>query len=63
MENDYYDISHKIFVDSVLEKYNFSNDYKEAGGWGCRPRECSPGGRGGGVGRGDRTAVNGTALD
>jgi FkbM family methyltransferase len=35
MENDYYDISHKIFVDSVLEKYNFYNDYKEAGGWGC----------------------------
>jgi FkbM family methyltransferase len=35
MENDYYDISHKMFVDSVLEKYNFYNDYKEAGGWGC----------------------------
>jgi len=35
MENDYYDISHKMFVDSVLKKYNFYNDYKEAGGWGC----------------------------
>ena len=35
MENDYYDISHKLYVDSVLEKYNFYNDYKEAGGWGC----------------------------
>ena len=35
MENDYHDISHKNYVDSILKKYNFYNDYKEAGGWGC----------------------------
>jgi FkbM family methyltransferase len=34
MENDYHDFSHKIYVDSVLIKNNFYNDYKEAGGWG-----------------------------
>ena len=34
MENDYYDISHKSYVDSILRKYNFYTDYKEAGGWG-----------------------------
>jgi len=35
MENDYHNISHKEYVDSVLKKYNFVNDYSEAGGWGC----------------------------
>jgi len=35
MENDYNDISHKNYVDSILTKYNFYNDYKESGGWGC----------------------------
>ena len=35
MENDYYDIQHKKFVDATLKQYNFYNDYKEAGGWGC----------------------------
>jgi hypothetical protein len=35
MENDYHNISHKEYVDSILRKYNFYNDYKEAGGWGC----------------------------
>ena len=35
MENDYHDISHKNYVDSILKKYNFYNDYKEVGGWGC----------------------------
>ena len=35
MENDYYDISHKQYVDEILNKYNFYNDYKEAGGLGC----------------------------
>lgn len=34
MENDYHNFSHKIYVDSVLIKNNFYNDYKEAGGWG-----------------------------
>ena len=35
MENDYYDIRHKEFVDATLKQYNFYNDYHEAGGWGC----------------------------
>jgi hypothetical protein len=35
MENDYHDISHKEFVDSILKKYSFYNEYTEAGGWGC----------------------------
>jgi FkbM family methyltransferase len=35
MENDYNNISHKKYVDSVLKEYKFYNEYKEAGGWGC----------------------------
>jgi len=35
MENDYTDISHKNFVDSVLIKNGFQVDYQEKGGWGC----------------------------
>jgi len=35
MENDYYDISHKKYVDSVLTQHNFMVDYSECGGWGC----------------------------
>jgi FkbM family methyltransferase len=35
MENDYNNISHKNYVDSVLKEYKFYNEYKEAGGWGC----------------------------
>lgn len=35
MENDYHDLSHKNYVDSILQQYNFYNDYTEAGGWGC----------------------------
>lgn len=35
MENDYHDISHKLFVDSTLKQNNFYNCYREAGGWGC----------------------------
>jgi hypothetical protein len=34
MENDYYDISKKIFVDEVLIKNHFYRDYVECGGWG-----------------------------
>ena len=34
MENDYYNIEHKKFVDSVLLQNNFVNVYKEGGGWG-----------------------------
>lgn len=35
MENDYLDISHKNYVDSILNKYNFRRIYTEGGGWGC----------------------------
>jgi FkbM family methyltransferase len=35
MENDYRDISHKDYVDSILKQYNFYVDYTESGGWGC----------------------------
>ena len=35
MENDYNNITHKNYVDSVLKDYKFYNEYKEAGGWGC----------------------------
>jgi hypothetical protein len=33
MENDYHDISHKNYVDEILLKNNFTNQYTEAGGW------------------------------
>jgi FkbM family methyltransferase len=34
MENDYWDINKKKFVDNILKSYNFVPDYQEAGGWG-----------------------------
>ena len=34
MENDYYDISKKNYVDEILMKNNFYVDYQESGGWG-----------------------------
>ena len=34
MENDYHDLSHKIYIDDVLCKNNFYNIYKHKGGWG-----------------------------
>lgn len=34
MENDYYEITHKEYVDEILTKNNFYRDYSEAGGWG-----------------------------
>jgi FkbM family methyltransferase len=34
MENDYNDISHKIYIDEVLKSKCFSVDYTESGGWG-----------------------------
>jgi FkbM family methyltransferase len=34
MENDYWDISHKNYIDSILTKHNFYVDYSEVGGWG-----------------------------
>lgn len=34
MENDYWNITHKNYVDEVLLKNNFYVDYQEAGGWG-----------------------------
>ena len=34
MENDYWDINKKNFVDNILKSYNFVPDYQEVGGWG-----------------------------
>ncbi|CAB4935240.1 unannotated protein [freshwater metagenome] len=34
MENDYWDISQKNYIDEILVKNNFSVDYTERGGWG-----------------------------
>ena len=34
MENDYHDISNKIYIDNVLLHKNFTLDYVEGGGWG-----------------------------
>jgi FkbM family methyltransferase len=34
MENDYYDISKKIYVNDILIQNNFNIDYVESGGWG-----------------------------
>ena len=34
MENDYNNIEHKEYVDSVMKKYNFYRVYSESGGWG-----------------------------
>lgn len=34
MENDYTDITHKQYIDSVLHANNFYVDYVEGGGWG-----------------------------
>lgn len=35
MENDYTDINHKNFVNTILRTNNFYRDYVEVGGWGC----------------------------
>jgi len=34
MENDYFDISKKNYIDEILLKNNFITDYTECGGWG-----------------------------
>lgn len=34
MENDYWDISKKNYIDEILTQNNFSVDYVECGGWG-----------------------------
>jgi hypothetical protein len=34
MENDYKDITHKNYIDSILKEHNFYVDYSECGGWG-----------------------------
>ena len=34
MENDYYDLYKKKYIDDVLKKNNFYVDYVESGGWG-----------------------------
>lgn len=33
MENDYYDISHKQYIDNKLKEYEFKREYVESGGW------------------------------
>jgi FkbM family methyltransferase len=38
MENDYWDISKKNYIDEILKKNNFFVDYTQCGGWGpCEP--------------------------
>ena len=34
MENDYYNIEHKNYIDEIMIKNGFYNDYRESGGWG-----------------------------
>jgi FkbM family methyltransferase len=34
MENDYWDITHKNYIDNILIQNNFNRDYVESGGWG-----------------------------
>ncbi len=34
MENDYHNISHKQYIDTILTQNNFKVDYAEQGGWG-----------------------------
>ena len=34
MENDYHNIEHKNYIDDVIIKNAFYNDYRESGGWG-----------------------------
>jgi len=34
MENDYWDISKKNYIDNILKNNNFYVDYTESGGWG-----------------------------
>jgi FkbM family methyltransferase len=34
MENDYHDISHKIYIDDIFKNNNFYVDYTQSGGWG-----------------------------
>jgi len=34
MENDYYDITHKNYIDEILTTNHFYRDYVEGGGWG-----------------------------
>jgi hypothetical protein len=34
MENDYWEIEKKQYIDDILVKNNFYRVYKEAGGWG-----------------------------
>lgn len=34
MENDYHDIKHKEYIDTVLIENNFQMEHSESGGWG-----------------------------
>jgi FkbM family methyltransferase len=34
MENDYFNLEHKLYVDEVLRKNNFCTELRQSGGWG-----------------------------
>jgi hypothetical protein len=34
MENDYWEVANKEYVDNMLKSKGFRVDYKETGGWG-----------------------------
>ena len=34
MENDYWDMSHKNYIDNILTQHNFYVDFVQSGGWG-----------------------------
>ena len=39
MENDYHDITHKNYIDTILKQNGFYVEYSEPGGWGpCSER-------------------------
>ena len=35
MENDYNNIEHKKYIDTVISQKGFKNVYRKSGGWGC----------------------------
>jgi FkbM family methyltransferase len=41
MENDYYDITHKQYIDDILKQKGFFVDYSKSGGWTYKFCPCS----------------------
>ena len=41
MENDYYDITHKQYIDDILKTNGFYVDYSKSGGWTHQFCPCS----------------------